>query len=89
MQVVLSLLLNILLLGASVTWWSGGLTLSASGSAGAGRGSGILLRGSASGARGPAAWEACERAQLDVQKLDDWGCKVFDRVCFDQVGADR
>ncbi|KAL4419311.1 hypothetical protein ABPG77_005999 [Micractinium sp. CCAP 211/92] len=83
--VVLSLLLNLLLLGASATWWSGSFTLSANGSSSGSR-SDIALRRRAPVARGADAWEACERAQLDVQKLADWGCTVFDRVCFDQDG---
>lgn len=85
-QVVLSLLLNLLLLGASATWWSGSFTLSANGRRSGSR-SDIAPRRRAPVARGADAWEACERAQLDVQKLADWGCTVFDRVCFDQVGA--
>jgi hypothetical protein len=87
-QVVISLLLNMLLLGGSVVWWSAG----GSGPAG------VLLRASSSGSssgqapRNPssapeaaALYGSCERAQLNESLLQDWGCKVFEKACFDQV----
>jgi hypothetical protein len=74
-QVVLSLLLNVLLMGGSMFLWSGG---------------GLLLgapqapsaHGRLAGAPG---FQACERAGLNETLLDEWGCKLFERVCFDQV----
>ena len=30
-------------------------------------------------------WEPCERAQLNETVLQDWGCRVFHKTCFDQV----
>ncbi|KAI7844869.1 hypothetical protein COHA_001522 [Chlorella ohadii] len=32
------------------------------------------------------SWQACERPQLDVPKLEEWGCRVFHQACFDQGG---
>ena len=56
-----------------------------------------LLRGNSSscGSGGGAAagrplpaverWEPCERAQLNETILQQWGCRVFHKTCFDQV----
>jgi hypothetical protein len=77
-QVVLSLLLNTLLLGGSVLWWSGVGT--------SGMLHGVAVRGG--GARPlpkAAGFVACERAEIDEQKMREWGCTVFNKVCFDQV----
>ena len=30
-------------------------------------------------------WEPCERAQLNETILQEWGCRVFHKTCFDQV----
>lgn len=80
LQVILSLTLNLVLLGGSVVWWSGG-----SGAAS------VMLRASVQRvAFSPSlsfAYEACERPQLDETKLDEWGCKVFNKACFDQVSC--
>jgi len=77
MQVVLSLLLNLLLGGASVIWWSG---------AASGRSSVVFRSGSQRiSSREAPGFTACERAELDPTKLEEWGCKVFNKVCFDQV----
>ncbi|PSC70577.1 hypothetical protein C2E20_6087 [Micractinium conductrix] len=75
--VVLSLLLNILLLGGSVLWWSGG------GTAGVLQGTSVRVAGARTLPRA-AGFAACERAQIDEQKMAEWGCKVFNKVCFDQ-----
>jgi len=32
-----------------------------------------------------ASLAACQRPELDEAKLEDWSCKVFRKVCFDQV----
>ncbi|KAL4853718.1 hypothetical protein ACK3TF_005327 [Chlorella vulgaris] len=73
-EVVLSLLFNVLLLGGSVFLWSGGgLVLSSS-----------QQYLSSGGGRGGAGFDICERAVLNVSKLEKWGCKVFDKACFDQ-----
>lgn len=78
MQVVLSLLLNLLLGGASVIWWSG---------AASGRAAVVFRSGSqrVSTVRDAPGFIACERAELDPTKLEEWGCKMFYKVCFDQV----
>ena len=72
-QVVLSLVVNALLAGTLMVTWSGP--------------DGILLRRSEpqaahsrhSGGRpdlSAPSWQACERPQLDVPKLEEWGCRV-------------
>ncbi len=72
---MLSLLLNILLLGGSMVWWSGGgLKLGMPQQIGGGSG------GQTAGAAG---FEHCERAELDEKKLNEWGCVLFHKACFD------
>ena len=75
-QVMLSLLLNMLLLGGSMVWWSGGGLL---------LGSPQQQGGGGGQVRGAAGFERCERGELDEAKLNEWGCKMFHKACFDQV----
>ncbi|EFN50995.1 expressed protein [Chlorella variabilis] len=73
--VMLSLLLNMLLLGGSMVWWSGGGLL---------LGSPQQQGGGGGQVRGAAGFERCERGELDEAKLNEWGCKMFHKACFDQ-----
>lgn len=72
-QVMLSLLLNMLLLGGSILYLSM-----------AGGGAALLLNGSSQRQhrRSPSAagFAACERPELDTEKLEEWGCKVFNKA---------
>lgn len=73
---MLSLLFNVLLLGGSMLVWSGGgLMLGLSQQP---RGGG-LLHGE------PAGFQACQRAELNETLLEEWGCTVFEKACFDQA----
>jgi hypothetical protein len=76
-QLLLSLLLNIMLLGGSMLAWSGGGLLLG--------GPQQRLLGGSGGSGAPVGWDACERPVLDDAKLSEWGCRVFQKACFDQV----
>ena len=83
---VLSLLLNLILLSCTVLWWTGGFigaTLPGGFQLGSGGSGGASVRLRPAGL-GAFAYKACQRPQLDEAKLDEWGCKVFHRACFDQ-----
>ena len=85
---VLSLLLNLLLLGlASLLWWSGldggspsALVLGGGAAADGGRRVGGRRRGDTRHARAP-GFASCERPVLDQAKLEEWGEPLGGELC--------